>query len=70
LEVPKSKWETSPKIVENDRAKILWDFQIQTDKQMMANELDIVGVDKLQKKSVEIPSDSNIKKKEHEKLKK
>ena len=36
-EVPKSKWETPPKVVENDRAKILWDFQIQTDKQVVAN---------------------------------
>ena len=40
----------------------------------MANQLDIVLVDKLQKKAemihVAIPSDSNIKKTEHEKLEK
>ena len=38
LEVPKSNWETPPKVVENDRAKILLDFQIQTNKQVMANQ--------------------------------
>ena len=32
LEVPKSKWEIPTKVVENDRAKIRWDFRIQTDK--------------------------------------
>lgn len=34
---------------ENGRAKALWDFQIQTDKPVVANQLDIVLVDKLQK---------------------
>jgi len=38
LEVRKSKWEISPKVVENDTAKIQWDFQIQTDKQVMAHQ--------------------------------
>ena len=52
--------------MEIDRAKILWDFQIQTDKQLMANQPDIVVVDKQQK----IGSDHNTKKNEHEKLKK
>ena len=74
LEVPKSKWETPPKAVENDKAKVLSDFQIQTDKQVMVNHLDFVVVEKLQKKAVvtdvAILSDSNIQKKEHEKLKK
>ena len=49
----------------------MWDFQIQPDKQVMANQLDVV-VNKLQKKevmiAVAIPNNSNIKKKEHEKL--
>ncbi len=74
LEVPRSKWKTPPKVVENDRAKILWDFKIQTDKLVMANQPDIVLIDKQQKKAlvidVAIPSDSNIRKKEHEKLEK
>ncbi|MDG2555549.1 hypothetical protein P7M41_26505, partial [Vibrio parahaemolyticus] len=42
------------KVVENGRAKILWDFQIQTDKLVMANQLDIMLVDKQQKKAVVI----------------
>ncbi|XP_055362142.1 uncharacterized protein LOC129603668 [Betta splendens] len=74
LETPKSKWETPPKVVENERAKILWDFQIQTDRMVMANQPDIVVVDKEQSKvvvvDVAIPSDGNIRKKEHEKLEK
>ncbi|XP_051931065.1 uncharacterized protein LOC127607055 [Hippocampus zosterae] len=74
LETPRSKWETPPKVVENDRAKILWDFQIQTDKMVMANQPDIVIIDKGQRKAVvvdiAVPSDGNIRKKEHEKLEK
>ncbi|KAF7652694.1 hypothetical protein LDENG_00093610, partial [Lucifuga dentata] len=46
LEVPKSKWETPPKVVENGRAKVLWDFKFQTDKQLLANQPDMVVVDK------------------------
>jgi len=60
--------------VESDRAKILWGFHIQNDKQVIANYLDLVVVNKLQKKAVAIDvaflSDSNMKKKEHEKLEK
>ncbi|KAF7649568.1 hypothetical protein LDENG_00139440 [Lucifuga dentata] len=39
LEVPKSKWETPPKVAENSRAKVLWDFnfKFQTDKQLLDN---------------------------------
>ncbi|XP_076747453.1 uncharacterized protein LOC143421715 [Maylandia zebra] len=63
-----------PRVVENDRAKILWDFQIQTDKMVVANQPDIVVVDKQKKTAVVIdvavPNDSNIGKKEHEKLEK
>ena len=48
--------------MENDRAKILRDFHIQTDKTVMVNQLEIV-LDKLQKKAVvidvAIPRDSN-----------
>ncbi|KAK7886240.1 hypothetical protein WMY93_025861 [Mugilogobius chulae] len=74
LETPRSKWETPPKVVENDRAKILWVFQIQTDRMVMANQPDIVVVDKEQRRpvvvDVAIPSDGNIRRKEHEKLEK
>ncbi|KAF7663723.1 hypothetical protein LDENG_00203700, partial [Lucifuga dentata] len=74
LEVPKSKWETPPKVVENSRAKVLWDFKFQTDKQLLANQPDMVVVDKEQKRAVVIdmavPADSNIRKKEHQKIQK
>ena len=49
-ETPGSKWETPPKVVENDRAKILWDFQILTDRMVMANHPDTVVDDKEQRK--------------------
>ncbi|XP_037549573.1 usherin [Nematolebias whitei] len=66
LEVPQLKLETPPKVVEKGRTKILWDFQIQTDKQVMANQLDIVVVDKREKKGVvidvAISSNCNIRK--------
>lgn len=35
-------------MVENIRAEVLWDFQIQTDKMVMANQPDIVVVIKQQ----------------------
>ncbi|XP_060796653.1 spermatogenesis-associated protein 16-like [Neoarius graeffei] len=63
-----------PKIVENNRAKILWDFKFQTDKQVLACQPDTVVVDKEQKsvivKDVGIPVDNNIRQKEHEKIEK
>ncbi|KAK1798039.1 hypothetical protein P4O66_000539 [Electrophorus voltai] len=72
LEVPRSNCDIPPKVVENYCVKILWDFQIQADKMVMANQLDIVFVDKQQKSAVvidvSIPSDCNIRKKEHKKL--
>ncbi|KAF7655390.1 hypothetical protein LDENG_00056830 [Lucifuga dentata] len=62
LEVPKSKWETPSKVVENSRAKVLWDFKFQTDKQLLANQPDMVVVDKEQKRvivtDVAVPADS------------
>lgn len=33
LEVPKSKWDLPLKVVQNDQAKVLWDFKIQTGRQ-------------------------------------
>lgn len=50
-------------MVENGRAKILWDFQIRTDKLVMANRPDIVVVDKQRKEVIDnsVPSDSNIR---------
>ena len=60
-------------MVENKRIKILWDFQIRTDK-LIVIQPDVVVVDKHQETAVVIDvailSDSNINKKEHEKLEK
>ena len=58
--------------MENNKAKPLWDLPIQTDRKLLANQPDIVIVDKQKKEAVVIdiavPRDSNIKNKEHEKL--
>ena len=74
LEVPGSKRETPTKMIENERVKILWDFQIQTDQLVKANQSVIVVVDKHQRTvvmvDVSIPSDSNIRKREHKKIEK
>lgn len=42
MEVSRSKTVTPPRVIENDQAKILWDFQLQMDKLVMSNQLDIV----------------------------
>ena len=59
-------------MIENNRAKILWDFQIETDKMVVADQSDIMVVDKLHKKEVAvdiaIPRDSSSRKKEYTKL--
>ncbi|CAK6950273.1 uncharacterized protein LOC127616771 [Scomber scombrus] len=72
LEVLRSEWKTPPKVAEKNRAKILWDFPIHTGKLVMANQPDILLMDKQQKKAVVIdvviPSDNSIRKKEQEKL--
>ena len=69
LEVPRSKSGAPPKVAENDKAKVLWDVHIQTNRLQMANQPHIVVVDK-QKKSVVIDNsiDSNTRKKQHKKL--
>ena len=52
MEVPGSKWATPAKVIQNNRAKILWDFQIQTDKMVVADLMDILEVDKQEKKAI------------------
>lgn len=58
--------------MENDWPKILWNFQKQVGKQVMENQPDIVVVDKVDKKTgvmdVAVHKDSNIRKKECEKV--
>ena len=74
LEVPASRCETSPRVIENEQVKIRWDFQIQTDRLITHHQFDWVVVDKRQRTAVvvdvAIPSEDNVRKKEHEKLKK
>lgn len=67
LDHPKSRWEFLQKAVEDNRAKILWDFQLQMDRLVLANQVDIAVVDKDQKIAMLIDvamlSDSNTRKK-------
>lgn len=42
LEIPGTKWDPPPWMVENDQTKTQWDLQIQTDKLVMANQSDAV----------------------------
>lgn len=53
-EVAQSKWETPPRVVENRKAKILWDILIHTDTQVKSNQQDIVVINKQKKKTVVI----------------
>lgn len=39
-------------MLENNRVKILWDFQVQTDRIVMLNYADIVVVDKEKRKAI------------------
>ena len=41
LEVPVAKWATPPKVIEKDRAMILWDFEIKINKMVVDSEPDI-----------------------------
>lgn len=54
--------ETHQKVIENDQAKILQDFQIQTDKIVKANRPNTVVLDK-KKKAIVKPSDRDIREK-------
>ena len=71
LSRPSEWWELPEKVIENDQAKVLWDFYFRTDKQVIANKPDIVVVDKNTKYTttidISIPNDRNIKIKELEK---
>ena len=61
-------------MLENENFKILWDFSIQTDKEIRANRPDIVFVDKREQTvmfiDVAIPNDHNIIEKKLEKIEK
>ena len=63
LSQPKNWWEIPDKVNENDRATILWHFYIHTDKHVLANQPDIVAVDKENQRAIiidiAVPSDYN-----------
>ena len=68
------KWyeHQTPPVVENDKAVVLWDFSIHTDRTIKANRPDIVIRDKMKKTcwllDVSIPTDTNTSVKTFEKL--
>lgn len=75
LERLRSNWDTPWNVVKNEWAMILFYFHIQTDKQMMIKQLDIVVVmKKVHKKvvmiEVAVPNDRNIRLRNGEKLEK
>ena len=61
-------------MLENENFKILWDFSIQTDKEIRANRPDIIFVDKREQTvmfvDVTIPNDHNIIEKKLKKIEK
>ena len=66
-------WEhETKKVIQNEEAKILWDFKIQTDKHLAHNIPDITVVEKTQVWLIDvaIPGDSRIENKQVEKISK
>ena len=69
-----NKWyyHRPEKVVENDVVKILWDFNIQTDRIIEHHRPGITVIDKTSRKclvvDVAIPGDQNVAKKEFEKI--
>ena len=69
-----NKWyyHRPEKVAENDVVKILWDFNIQTDRIIEHHRPDITGIDKTCRKClivyVAIPGDQNVAKKEFKKI--
>ena len=73
FEVTNNWYEHStPPVLENEQAKILWDFSIQTDRSIAANRPDIVVRNKKEKTclllDISIPNDKNTSVKTYEKL--
>jgi hypothetical protein len=69
-----SEWynHTPESVVENDNYKLLWDYNIYTDKIIEARRPDIVVHDKVSKEckiiDIAVPFDTNVVSKEHEKV--
>ena len=73
IEVRRPRWKHEPEAVtENQEVKILWDFDIRTDRHITARRPDIVVIDKSKKTAlvidIAVPDDRNISTKEHEKI--
>ena len=68
------KWYnyTPEKVLEKESSKLLWDFQINTDRTIIASKPDIIFQDKKTNKlyiiDIAIPADTNIVKKRIEKI--
>ena len=67
--------ETKPDpVIENENVKVLWDFDIQTDKPIAARRPDIVVHNKQSGEThlidIAVPGDHNVKDKEVEKIQK
>ncbi|XP_067947195.1 uncharacterized protein [Watersipora subatra] len=74
LNKPQHWWEAPGKVNEKYCTKTLWDFYIRTDKHVLANQPNMVVVDKESKKAtiidIAVLNDYNIASKEKEKVKK
>jgi alkylhydroperoxidase/carboxymuconolactone decarboxylase family protein YurZ len=75
IEVATSYWKHEPPdVVETKEMKILWDFDMYTDRYIQARRPDIIIHEKLKKKAtiidIAVPEDRNIGKKEKEKIEK
>ncbi len=73
IPTPDRYWKHEPPAVtENGKAKILWDFDIHTDRRMSARRPDIVAIDKEKRTTliidIAVPEDRNINTKEREKI--
>ena len=73
VEVTHPSWQHAPQpVTETDHAKILWDFEIRTDRRITARRPDIVIVNKERREGliidIAVPEDRNICEKEREKI--
>ena len=71
--VPKNYWRHQPlNVTETSEMKLLWDYEIQTDRRIQARRPDLVLVNKTQRNAIiidiAVPEDRNIAVKEREKI--
>lgn len=73
IQTSEQYWRHQPQsVTENEKVKLLWNFEIQTDRRIQARRPDIVLIDKTKKKAtiidIAVPDDRNINNKEKEKI--